>query len=188
MSDNAFDLNHPVHLARRDVFYEQAGELIKELSARKNPDEKKEIAEKALFFFHEARQHARAVGRSGKKSAGDLLFLDFLDTAVDNTQSITRMLRRQQAASTEEGPLGRFLESTEISTKMAAHYRRCAAHALKGLLLVLQHADKPYEQLRETALTQMSTGNRTRYEKARSHLSDRLKDQVTCARTSGSAL
>lgn len=170
MSTDPFHLNRPVHLARRDMFYEQAERLIKELPVQKKLDERKNIAEKALGLLYKARKHAQAANRSNKTSTEDQLFLALLDTAVDNTRSITQMLRRQQSAESEECPLGRFLNSTDVSSKMSVHYRRCAAHILKGLLLVLQHAAKPYEQLRNTSLTKMVANDKARYEKARACL------------------
>jgi hypothetical protein len=174
MSDEVFHLNRPVHLARRDLFYEQAKKLIKTLPAQKKTDTQQEAAEKALGFFCEAKKHAEAANRSGKASAEDRLFMEFLDTAADDVQSITLMLRRQQSAESEDCPLGRFLESADVSQKMAVHYRRCAAHILKGLLLVLQNADQPYEQLRNTTLAKMGATDKARYDKAREHLSQIL--------------
>ena len=174
MSDEAFHLNRPVHLARRDVFYEQAEVLVKKLPLQKGLAEQKETAEKALVFFCKARSHAEAANRSYKTSAEDRLLLDFLDTVLDNAQSITRMLRRQQSSEGNECLLCRFLGSTDVHQKMSMHYRRCAAHILKGLIMVLQQADQPYEQLRNSTLTKMSTTDKTRYDKACAHLEQTL--------------
>ena len=170
MSADPFHLNRPVHLARRDVFYEQAEQLIKQLPARKELKDQQAVAEKALDLFNKARQHALSANQSEKTSAEDQLFLKFLDAAVDNTQSITRMLRRQQAVDSEDCPLGRFLGATDVSSKMSAHYRRCAAHILKGLLLLLQQAGRPYQELQQAGLAKMSPTDKARYEKARAHL------------------
>ncbi|MBC8206422.1 MAG: hypothetical protein ISR85_05885 [Kiritimatiellales bacterium] len=170
MSVSPFHLNRPVHLARRDVFYEQAEQLIEQLPTRKKLPDQQEVAEKALRLFYTARQHAQAANRSEKTSAEDQFFLDFLNTAVDNTQSITRMLRRQRSVESEDCPLGRFLGSEDVGSKMSAHYRRCAAHILKGLLQVLEQAAQPYQELQQTGLTKMSPTDQLRYEKARTHL------------------
>jgi len=170
MSADPFYLNRPVHLARRDLFYEQAGQLIEELPAHKKLEEQQEIAEKALALFYEARKHAQSANRSKKTSTEDQLFLDFLDTAVDNTQSITRMLRRQRAVESEGCPLGRFLGSEDMGVKMSTHYRRCAAHILKGLLQVLRQAGRPYQELQRSCLAKMSATDKARYEKARTYL------------------
>ena len=175
MSDDAFYLNRPVHLARRDVFYEQAVRRTQELSEQKKLSEQRETAEKALEGFCKARKHAEVANRSEKTSAANHLFLDVLDTTMDNAQSITRMLRRQQSADADACPLCRFLGSDDVHQKMTTHYRRCAAYILKGLLLLLQRADQPYQQLREDMLRQMSPSDKTRYDKARTHLLNTLQ-------------
>ena len=170
MSADLFYLNRPVHLARRDVFYEQAEQLIEQLPARKKLADQQEIAETALHLFYTARQHARAAARSDKTSTEDQLFLDFLNTTVDNTQSIARMLRRQQSVESDDCPLGQFLGSEDVGSKMSTHYRRCAAHILKGLLQVLRQAAQPYQELQQANLTKMSPTDQARYEKTRTHL------------------
>jgi hypothetical protein len=170
MSADPFHLNRPVHLAHRNLFYEQAGQLVEELPSHKKLEEQREIAEKALALFYEARKHGRSANRSDKTSTEDQLFLDFLDTTVDSMQSITRMLRSQQSAESKECPLGRFLGSTDVSSKMGTHYRRCAAHILKGFLLVLQQAARPYQELQQSSLSKISATDKARYEKAREHL------------------
>ena len=170
MSADLFHLNRPVHLARRDVFYEQAEQLIEQLPARKKLPDQQEIAETALHLFYTARQHAQAASRSDKTSTEDLLFLDFLYTAVDNTQSIVRMLRRQRSVESEDCPLGHFLGSEDVGAKMSTHYRRCAAHILKGLLQVVQQAARPYQELQQANLAKMSPTDQARYEKTRTHL------------------
>ena len=92
-----------------------------------------------------------------------------MDAVVDNTLSITRMLRRQVAADVPENPLDHFLGSPGTGAKMSGHYRRCAAHILKGLLNILQLAEKPYCDLRQTSLAKMTVVDKDRYEKAYKH-------------------
>jgi hypothetical protein len=175
MSDDAFHLNRPVHLARRDVFYERAVQLTKKLNEQKTLSERQKTAEAALHSFCEARKHAEAANRSDKTSLENRLFLDLLDTALDNAQSITRMLRRRQSSQAEDCTICRFLGTSEVHQKMSTHYRRSAAYILKGLLLLLQNADSPYERLRKTSLAKMNAADKTRYDKAREHLNETLE-------------
>lgn len=170
MSVDPFHLNRPVHLARRDVFFEQARQLIQQLPARKSPTQKHAAAKKALALFQDALRHALAANQSMDASNEELLFANFLDAAVDNTQSIARMLRRQRAVESALSPLTAFLESEDTGNKMAAHYRRCAAHILKGMLRVLPEADRPYRRIQKDAFEKMCPTDQARYEKARAHL------------------
>lgn len=170
MNVDPFHLNQPVHLARRDVFYEQAHRLVEQIPTHKDPAEQHETAEKALAFLKNARHHAKEADQSQATGNDNQLFSEFLDAAVDNTQSITRMLRRQRAVESENSTVIRFLNSEDTASKMSTHYRRCAAHILKGLLHLLSQAEKPYQQLKKSTFENMTPENRVRYEKTRKHL------------------
>jgi hypothetical protein len=175
MSADPFHLNRPVHLARRDVFYGKAVERIRVLSSQKLPADQSKTAEQALYLLREARRHAEVANLSEKTSAQSRLFVSFMDTVVDNTQSIGRMLRRQIGVDAADNPLDQFLNSGDTGAKMSGHYRRCAAHILKGLLLVLQQAEKPFLALQQTSLAKMTVVDKARYEKAYKHF-DELAD------------
>lgn len=172
MNTDHFHLNRPVHLARRDVFYEEACRLLQQLSSREKPEEQKLLVDKALFMLLEARHHAEAANRSCRTSVQSQLFLEFLTTAIDNTQSIARMLRRRLSVEEKNASLLRFLGSSVAGTNMGVHYRRCAAHILKGLLLILNEAENPYQDLREASLSKMDITDKTRYKKARLHFKE----------------
>ncbi|MBI9020531.1 MAG: hypothetical protein JEZ10_04665 [Verrucomicrobia bacterium] len=166
MSADPFYLNRPVHLARRDVFYTEAADSIRQLSSSKEPAVQRLIAEKALYLLRESRRHAQAANLSEQTSPQSILFVDFLDTAVDNTQSIARMLRRQTVVGESGNPLDRFLGSTDTSSKMHGHYHRCAGLVLKGLLNIIRDAEKPLHELQQASLAIMSPTDKARYEKA----------------------
>lgn len=172
MSADPFHLNRPVHLARRDVFYEKAAALIKNLPSKKPPVEQRKVAEQALYLLREARRHAEAANLSEKTSEQNRLFVDFLNTSVDNTQSIVRMISRQFVVDAQGNPLDRFLGTSGAGAKMSGHYRRCAGLVLKGLLNILQLAEKPFRDLRQTSLAKMAPADKARYEKARRHFEE----------------
>ena len=170
MSVQPLYLNRPVHLARRDVFFEQANELIEQLNKQKSPAQQHATAKKAQALFQDALHHAQLANRSPDATDEDLLFADYLYAAVDNTQSIVRMLRRQRSAESALSPLYQFLGSANIETKMGTHYRRSAAHILKGMLRLLPLSDRPYRQLQHSTFSNMSPDEKNRYEKARKKL------------------
>lgn len=173
VSADPFHLNRPVHLARRDVFYAKAFERIRQLAALKPLDEQKKTAEEALYLLREARRHAEAANLSEKTSDQTRLFVGFMDVVVDNTLSITRMIRRQSGAQSPDNACDRFLNSAGAGPKMAEIYRRCAAQILKGLLYSMQKAQTPFTDLQQTSLAKMSAVDKTRYEKARRHFEER---------------
>jgi hypothetical protein len=172
MSADPFHLNRPVHLARRDVFYLKAVERIRQIPSQKQPAEQCKTAEQALYLLREARRHAEAANRSDKTSSQNRLFVRFMDIVVDNVQSIARMLRRQTFAEKPDNALDGFVGSSGAGVKMSSHYRRCAALMLKGLLSVLQQAEKPFSDLSRTSLAKMSMEDKARYEKAQKHFEE----------------
>lgn len=181
MSTDPFHLNRPVHLARRDVFYNKAVQKIRAIPENKEPAEQRKTAEQALYLLREARRHARSANRSEKTSVQSRLFVDFLDTAVDNTQSIARMLRRQMSVSPKDNALDRFLGGKGTANKMHDHYHRCAAHILKGLLHILQEAETPLHALQQTSLVKMTNTDKARYEKAYSHFEEQADGEAVQA-------
>ena len=193
MSADPFHLNRPVHLARRDVFYEKAAARIKTLPATKQSAEQRKTAEQALFLLGEARSCAAAANLSEKTSTQSRLFEAFMDTVTDSTLSITRMLRRQTAADAADNPLDQFLDSGDAGGKMSRHYRLCAGHIMKGLLNVLRLAEKPFRELQRTSLAKMTVADKDRYEKAYKHFEELADGEAekaaesVIAQTSGSA-
>lgn len=181
MSADPFHLNRPVHLARRDVFYEKAVMRIRAIPSQKQLADQRKTAEEALYLMRESRRHAEAANLSEKTSSQSRLFVSFMDTVVDNTLSITRMLRRQAGASAPDNPLDGFIESTGTGSKMSANYRRCAVLILKGLINLLQQAEKPFQALRKTSLAKMSLVDKTRYEKAAKHFEARADGEAAAA-------
>ena len=169
MSADPFHLNRPVHLARRDVFYIKAVELVKKLPAQKSISEQSKTAGQALYLLREARRHAEAANLSEKTSTQSRLFVNFMDIAVDNTLSITRMIRRQINANAPDNPYDGFIGTASTGAKMSGNYRRCGVLILKGLLNILQQSEKPFQALRQTSLAKMSVVDKARYEKARNH-------------------
>jgi len=178
MSEDPFHLNRPVHLARRDVFYQKAVECIKKLPAQKRPDELRETAERALVLLQEARRHAEAANRSEKTSVQSQLFESFIDMMIDGTQSVTRMVSRQISYGTANNPLDRFFVTTGSGEKMSKHCRRCAAMVLKGLLDILQQAEKPTRDLRQTSIAKMTGVDKNRYEKAYRHFEELIDKEA----------
>jgi hypothetical protein len=178
MSADPFHLNRPVHLARRDVFYEKAVVLIKKLPAQKSLAEQSKTAEQALYLLREARRHAEAANLSEKTSTQSRLFVSFMDTVVDNTLSTTRMLHRQIGADAPDNPIDGFIGSTGTGARMSGYYRRCTVLILKGLLNKLQQAEKPFQALRQTSLAKMSVVDKARYEKALKHFEETSDDEA----------
>lgn len=169
MSVDPFHMNRPVHLARRDVYFEKAVQLIESLAGQRDPVKQQKTANQALICFQEALRHGTAANQSDKTSRNTRLFQYFLETAIDNTGTIARMLERRLTLEAEDNPLDQFLGESDTGIKMSTHYQRCAAHVLKGFLLVLAQAKAPVQELQDSSLVKMTPNDQARYKKAHSH-------------------
>ena len=178
MSANPFHLNRPVHLARRDVFYEKAVERLRRLPSQKLSAEQRKTAEQALYLLREARRHAEAANLSDKTSTQNRRFVKFMDVVVDNALSVTRMLRRQMGVAAPDNALDGFISTPDTGAKMGKIYRRCTALILEGLLNSLERAEKPFSDLSRTSLAKMSVVDKARYEKAQKHFEELVDSEV----------
>lgn len=178
MSADPFHLNRPVHLARRDVYYLKAVGYIRKLPSKKIPAERCKTAEQALYLLREARLHAEDANRSDKTSTRNRVFVTFLDIAIDNMLSVTRMLRRQIEAKACNNAFDGFTDAPGTGETMSRRYRECEGLILKGLLGVLQQAEIPFADLSRTSLAKMTLEDKARYEKAREHFEALADDEA----------
>lgn len=164
MSHLHFNLNRPIHLARRDAFFERAAELlnmpVQELDTRGRMGH----VDRVLSLLQTAEQHAFFASRSPDASAQENDFLHFLKLISHNVQSAHSMIQHQSHLEGEEGFLCQFLNATPAECALPAlHYRRRADDILQGLWQLLRLAHKPYRELQQANITGLDEKERDRY-------------------------
>ena len=174
------DKNRPVHLARRDAFFECAVEVL----YAPRPNEKDIVArlnqvERVLSLLRRAEKHGYLISSSPKAVAKERDFLHFLGLIAQNVQSAHAMMINQMHLEEEESFLRNFLSTdNDAYTLPAMDYGRRAEDILKGLWHVLRLALAPYRSLQRENLNQLQDNNRERYQKAYETIKNELKENT----------
>ncbi len=189
MSKAHFDVNRPIHLARRDVFFERAVELLYTPLQNMTTANRIQHAEIILSMLKTAESHAFFALQSSSTITQESDFLRFLKLISDNVQSAHAMLQHQLHLEAEESFLCQFLNATpEQCVLPAMHYQRRAEDILQGLWNVLQLAHNAYRSLQQANLQKLSASEQERYRKAydsfrKDAIADYLAKQDTTTET-----
>ncbi len=164
---NHFQQNRPVHLALRDVYYEQAIIL---LSAH-DPHRGRELAaaeyEQILFMLRTSRKHGYFAAR---KEGKDRLFCDFINMLAGNVKAILSMLNLKHSVEAQDGFFFAFLDVNRASVALQAEeYERRARDIVFCLLNTLDLASEAYVELRRSDRNALEPAERERYDKAAEH-------------------
>ncbi len=167
MSRVHFNLNRPIHLARRDAFFERAAELLNipiqdmELARRQT------LAQTVLRLLQASERHAFFAARSADTIERERDFQRVLRLIIDNVESIAAMWLQQSNLVEEQSSLCRFLQTgPEQCVLPAMHYQRRAEDIHQGLSHVLQLLHVPYRKLQQTVSATLKPDERKRYKKA----------------------
>jgi hypothetical protein len=162
-----FSLNRPIHLARRDAYFETAVELLYMPVQEMDTSSRLQHVERVLSLMKTAETHAFFAIRSSQAMRQEHDFLHFLKLIAHNIQSALSMTQHQSHLEAEESFLCQFLSTKrEECVLPAMHYRRRADDILQGLWHLLRLAHKPYRELQQANLGAMSEEEQARYKKA----------------------
>ena len=193
MKTNSYlHVNRPVHLARRDAYYEYAVELLNRPMHVMDLRERVRYAERALALFKTAAHHARFAGRSSQAQPQEADFLRFMQLIIDQVGSLLAMTQQQTHFLLEECFLGQFLRAQpEQLQLLPGHYQRRAEDIQEGICQLLQLAYQPYHDLYQANQQGLTDAERLRYHQAyESFREDMLRvdaEQLKRGQTSGAA-
>jgi len=186
-------LNRPVHLARRDAYYERAGELLNLPLHGLDMRSRLRKMEQVLALLKTAMAHARFACRSPQATATEKDFLRFLQLMAHQVESLLAMMRQQAHFAEDECFLGQFLKTQpEQLQLLPGHYQRRAEDILEGVCHLLQLAHAPYHALHQGNFKTLTGEEQTRYRQAyasfREDLARYEHDAITPGRISDGAL
>jgi hypothetical protein len=183
------NVNRPVHLARRDAYYEYAVELLNRPMHGVDLRERIRHAQRVLALLKTAAQHARFASRAPQAAPKEADFLRFLQLINDQVESLLAMNQQQTHFVLEECFLGRFLQAQpEQLQLLPGHYQRRAEDIQDGLCHLLQLAYPPYHELYEANLRTLNEAERARYTQAYASFREdlaRADSHITRDQTSG---
>ena len=167
MKANDFHLNRPIHLARRDVYFERAVELLYLPIQELDTEQRLVHVDRVLSLLQTAAKHAGFAMQSPDRLDLEPYFLHFLGLMAHNVQSAHAMMQHQSHLEREEGFLCHFLNATaEECALPALHYRRRADDILQGVWHLLRLAHRSYHVLQSDTTKALPEADRTRYQKA----------------------
>lgn len=167
MTTNDFNLNRPIHLARRDVHFERAVELLYMPIHELGTEDRIRHVEKVLHLLRTSQHHAFLATKSAGTSQTEQDFLRFLSLISHNVQSAHSMMQHQTHLEGEEGFLCQFLSaSPEECALPALHYRRRADDILQGVWHLLRLAHRPYRELQHANSHSLAPEELARYRRA----------------------
>ncbi len=170
---NHFIQNRPVHLARRDIYYEAA---VKELRKKKASLAKKDYDE-ILFLLKVARLHAKFSVRTPGENEHNEQFSRFISLLAGNINSILSMLELRDLVL-QDGPFD-FIGANKANIGIQAEeYQRRADDINRSLLTTLNLAVNTFNQLKEDNAKTLTKQELDRYNKACEHVKKLMeKDQ-----------
>lgn len=167
MSANDFNLNRPIHLARRDVHFERAVELLYMPFHELDTAARIRHVESVLKLLQTAQHHAFLAAKTTSANQPEEDFLRFLNLISHNVQSAHSMMQHQTHLENEEGFLTQFLSASKEDCALPAlHYRRRADDILQGVWHLLRLAHRPYRELQSANTGSLSAEELTRYRRA----------------------
>jgi len=176
---NHFEQNRPVHLARRDIYYERAVELLLDQRQATMHELQAGPYEEILFMLRTARQHAYFSIREEGKNETDKLFYEFLKVLSGNVKAVLSMLNLKQAIAHAEG----FFLSTGSANHasvalLSEEYERRACDIVRCVHGTLELASSAFENLRDANLEQFHAIERARYQRACEHNRDLIRQRA----------
>lgn len=180
---NHFELNRPVHLALRDVYYEQANALIEAQNRHHGSGPVVEEYEIILFMLRKARQHARfSIRNTGKNGHDEQLSL-FINLMAGNVKAVLSMINLKGMIENGHKSSFSFLGENQASAGLQAEeYQRRANDIVRSIQNTLKLAEEPFDNLKAENRETASDEENLRYEKAREHFTELLKEQPSIRR------
>ena len=171
---NHFEKNRPVHLAIRDVHFEQAMHLLassRETEGKRSLDMQK--YEQILFLLRNAREHGYY---ASQKNQRDRQFFEFITMMSGNVKAVLSMLNLKRAVANMDG----FLEMGDHTSValQAEEYEQRARGIVSCLLGTLDVANNAYKELKVTNQDSFNEEEKGRYKKAKKHYKSLLSKGV----------
>ncbi len=165
-----------MHLALRDVYYEQATQLLASQDPRAVEPLDAAEYEKILFMLRTARKYGYFAARENEK---DGQFCDFINLLAGNAKAILSMLSLKNSVENKNGFFFAFLDVNRASVILQAEeYERRARDIVFCLLNTLDLANEAYEELKLDDHKALGSAERIRYDKATKHYRELIQKRL----------
>ena len=167
---NHFELNRPVHLARRDVYYEAAVDLISSQQPMHGVAVSTEVYEHILFMLRIARQHAKFALRGEGLAGHDEQFSLFINLLAGNVKAVLSMMNLKSMVENSHESSFSFLGVNQASAGLQAEeYQRRASDIIRSIQNTLKLAQEPFNNLKAENRETATDEDNARYKRALKH-------------------
>ncbi len=178
MPTKDFNLNRPIHLARRDAYFERAVELLYMPMQEMDTEQRILHVEKVISLLKTAQFHAFFTTKSPRTTQHEHDLLHFMQLISHNVQSAHSMMQHQSHLEGEEGFLCQFLDARPDECVLPAmHYRRRADDIFHGLWHLLRLGHKPFRTLQQANIQGLAPAEQERYRKAYKSFRDEIVEK-----------
>ncbi len=159
-------MNRPVHLARRDQFYEKALELLGEGSFSEPLSERVWRVEKLINNLKSAYKEGLYAQRGIECGVNERNFLKVLELILDSAKAVQAMVSHENLLEEDKSFLNQFLgQSLDEINEDENTYRKRAEDILKGVQGLTRTVHSAFEKVRKENLKSLSKECQQRYEK-----------------------
>lgn len=133
--------------------------------------------EEILFLLRVARQQAHFSNREMENNEADEQFGSFITLLAGNVKAVLSMINLKETVESSEGSFFSFLGANQASVALLAEeYQRRANDIVRSLHNTLKLAEEPFEQLKCNNLESSRPEEKQRYNKAREHFTQLIKE------------
>ena len=168
-SINHFIQNRPVHLARRDAYYQEAVSVLMNKHNQSSVMLSIDFYDEVLFLLKVARLHSRFCVRTPGENENDEQFANFVDLLAGNTKAVLAMLQLRDLVARNSS--FDFLGTNKATVGLhAEEYQRRANDIIAALMATLNLAERTFMNLKENNARSLDDEEVTRYDKAYEHV------------------
>ena len=165
-------MNRPVHLARRDKFYEKALVLLAGESFEEPLSERVWRVEKLIFNLESAYLEGVHAKRGVECDVSEINFLKVLELILDSAKAVQAMVNHENLLEQDKSFLHQFLgASLDKINEDKNKYRKRAKNILRGIQDLVRTAQSAFEKVRKANLKELALECQERYEKTSVSLS-----------------
>ncbi len=175
MKDRIYNLNRPVHLARRDAFLEKAVATFRLCQAERTHRKQILTIDEALYYLNSAVDHSALAANASTPSPMEPPFLLFLRTLLFTLYSVRIIIDNEHALQDRKSPLWQFLHRNG-KADAEVKFARGSEQLLEDVAHLIGMIEAPFRDIQKAAAESFSEQDRARYRRAYEGLQRHLAD------------
>ncbi len=173
MTPSTYTLNRPVHLARRDVFLEQAADLFRASGKDRSFSSRLRRLDTTLYCLQAAVDHGALACQAESVHPHENSFLLFLRMVLYDLYAVRVIVETEGQLKDPDSPLRQLLHRPDKAKETVA-FARTGEQVLQDIAHLFAMADEPFRDIRAAGLQALPPADQDRYRKASDGLRQHL--------------